>query len=387
MFLFLRITSSRADCLAAFAALGHIRGIGQRLVHGVALAVVFTVLLAVPAPGQIITFRDGVATRDNVLRPETPLEDATARIDDLEPGLEAVAPESFVVGDSFGSTQCCGDCPPGWTIRADGLFFNREGEAGVTLSSGFALGDFDFEEAARISVIRRRDCLDAWELAYLGPYEFTLFNQAAGAGLNTTLSSAVLDLSAFNNAVFQRQAYRSQFQSMEANRRCFGWDVISTLIGLRYLNIDEDLSFNSIDAQGALGLLSVETNNHLVGPQAGLELMFPVGRWSSITTLRGGAFANFLDSNARLFNAGTQQLATSDDEFDFSFMLEVGQYFTVQLTPAIKFRGGYEVGWLWGVALAPEQLPSPLTFNSGATLDSEGDVLYHGATAGLEINW
>ena len=260
--------------------------------------------------------------------------------------------------------------------------------------SGFTSGDFSgqtgvglcFGEGGRISLIRQIDCLDAWEVAFIGPYRWEESGQVAGVGLTSRLSSTTLNLSEFNNATLHTQNYRSQLNSLELNRRWFGWDVISTFAGVRYLNVGEDFLFDSTGAVGT-GVLAVETNNHLFGPQVGMELMFPLGRWMTTSTIKGGMFANATDGNAFVVNNGVLQFAASDDDIEFAANLEFGYFVSYQVTPRIKIRGGYEFWWLCGLALAPDQLTNTLTASSGAKVGTNSGTYYHGATAGVEVEW
>lgn len=304
----------------------------------------------------------------------------------FDPGSETDFEEpsdSFVLWD-HGSGNCCGDCPPAWRVRADGLLLNYEG-GGATLSHAFFLGDFNYEEGGRVSLTHHRDCLDAWELAYIGPYEWSAFGQATGVGLGSRLASTTVNLSEFNNATFHSQDYRTQLHSTEINRRWYGWDVISTLAGVRYINVDEDFLFNSTGPVST-GSLSIETNNHMVGPQIGLDLKFPLGNWMATTSAKGVLMANIADGNVRLVNAGTVQVANGDDDLDLATLIELGYYFSYQITPRVRLRGGYEFWWLYGVANAPSQIPNPITAQTGSVVE-EDDIYYHGATVGVEIVW
>ncbi len=52
----------------------------------------------------------------------------------------------------------------------------------------------------------------------------------------------------FNGAVFHRQIESARLQSFEFNRRWFAWDVVSTLIGIRGFQYNENYQFDTIDA-------------------------------------------------------------------------------------------------------------------------------------------
>jgi hypothetical protein len=60
---------------------------------------------------------------------------------------------------------------------------------------------------------------------------------------------------------------------------------------------------------------------------------------------------------------------------------------TFQLTDHLAMRCGYEVIWLDGAALAPRQIPVTNLGTGVASVDTSGNLVYHGASAGLELRW
>jgi hypothetical protein len=50
-------------------------------------------------------------------------------------------------------------------------------------------------------------------------------------------------------------------------------------------------------------------------------------------------------------------------------------------------RLGYNVIFIEGVALAPDQLDFTNTPSSGSGIDTDGSVFLHGINAGLEARW
>lgn len=308
------------------------------------------------------------------------------------------APSPMVEGEMFSTEEsgfepfgdewidCNPGCAPGWQIQADWVFLNREGDRGTAMSTSYLVNDFGYDEAMRVSVAHRYDCLVGWELAYMGPFEWTQRGQVAGAGLNSLLVAAGTNLSTFSNATSLQQTYTSKLQSFEANQKWWGWDVISTIAGLRYINVEEDFAFNTVSPLGA-GALNIATNNHLIGGQVGADLIYNVGRLGTTTRLRGGMYANVMDNSTILTNAGVLQVNTADDTVDFAALLELGYYFSYRVTRNISVRCGYEVSWLYGLALAHSQLDNPVSAFSGSTVDRDGDVFYHGGTVGVEVAW
>jgi len=52
-----------------------------------------------------------------------------------------------------------------------------------------------------------------------------------------------------------------------------------------------------------------------------------------------------------------------------------------------SLRAGYNLIWISGVALAPNQFDFTNTTTSGTTLADTGNVFLHGANLGLEAQW
>ena len=225
------------------------------------------------------------------------------------------------------------------------------------------------------------------EASYLGPFEWEQTGAAAGAGLDTLLGASGINMSAFNGAVSQQEVYTSFLQSAEFSQKWWGWDVISTSAGMRYIDLEEDLLFTSTNALAETGALAITTNNRLVGGQVGLDLFFPIRRVMSTTRFRASAYANFMDSTTVLSNAGVLQVNTDTDDVDFASLLEVGYYLSYYITPRISVRAGYEAMWLYGLALAPSQLTNPVSGATGVEINRDGDIFFHGGTVGVEVSW
>ena len=94
-----------------------------------------------------------------------------------------------------------------------------------------------------------------------------------------------------------------------------------------------------------------------------------------------------MDATTFLSDAGSVQIANSDEDLDFSALGELGMQLAYRVMPNVTLRGGYEVWWICGVAVAPEQLQGNLNPTTGQRIDAEGDTWYHGGTLGLEVTW
>jgi hypothetical protein len=134
----------------------------------------------------------------------------------------------------------------------------------------------------------------------------------------------------------------------------------------------------------------LRVHNRLIGPQVGVELLHPIGPTNLLTVsgrLKGGVYANMADSTTQLVNAGVVQLDNSADRTQLAATVDFGLLANLQLTPRLSLHGGYEVWYLTGVALAPEQNVSPMTLNTGRGMITDEDAWFHGATVGVQYTW
>lgn len=285
-------------------------------------------------------------------------------------------------------------CPSSLFGHVEAFALNREGDSGASLSDNFGLGGFGYERGARVTVGRAYDCLDGWELSFVGPFKWDLRGEFTGNAVNSRFLPAGgltgADVSAFVNTAFQRQRFTSELNSFEFNKKWWGWDVISTSVGLRYVNIREKLNLFSVgSAPGAdQGLFSIDTNNHLAGIQFGAELYQPIGnRWSFGGKLKLGPYGTFSDKRTRLTNAGLQIINNDADRAQLAFLGEGGFFANFRLTQRITLWAGYEAWYVYGVALAAEQAFVPMSPQTGTSTKKDGDIFYHGGTAGVQYAW
>ena len=294
-------------------------------------------------------------------------------------------------------------CPDTWYLRVEMPHFNREGNKGVSYSTGFRLDDFSFEPGGRLVLGRQRDCLEGWELIFTGMFEWEVederdhrapYNDNNGSpDFYTTLVPIDVDASSFLGAPYQYSRFRSRFDSLELVTKRWGWDVISCTSGLRYFDVTEEFELYSIATDESIGHLRMNTQNKALGYQLGVDVYYPVGRWTMEANLKGSVNANLARGQFRLENGGPWpdfgSLYGNDfSTVSFSGSVELGYHLNYQLSERMKLRAGYEALFLYGMAAAVEQLrDGTLRVNTGTHADTERWIVYHGGTFGLEIAW
>jgi hypothetical protein len=296
----------------------------------------------------------------------------------------------------------CGCCDPFWTVSADVLLWQRGGGNGVGLifADGF-LGvpgnpgpeilnardlTFDFQPDPRIGLIHcLNECysvegnfffIDSWTSAASRAtpmhVAFPGFVQAFlpppdGVGtflLGTDLFSAELNL----------------------RRRANDW--LTLMAGLRWIELHDLLTFQFQPNGGAAATMyTIDANNHLYGFQVGgLVDVWTNGLWSVNAWAKAGLFHNSADQLTNVFFPGVGTVGDQDDNTAFAGDLAITA--VRQLNDWLAFRIGYQLLWIDGVALAPDQLlgTNDVTVPI-AILENDSEVFFHGGFLGLEASW
>ena len=281
------------------------------------------------------------------------------------------------------------------SLLVEGLYFDRVGGF-FSRSDRFILDPYEYELGGRITYGTRKDDLNGSEISFVGPFEWeeAQTRQDAGGGLNSLFSTtpeggvAPGNLSAFNNARYHFQAIDSSLNNLEYNKVWHGWDVMKFVLGMRYTRVQDKYSFISRNNVGEVGTLFQETTNNLIGPQVGGELFYDVGERFSYS-LRGklGLMANLYDGQARLNNNGFLISNSDNDNVDFSGLFEFGATAHYQLGPSFRLRAGYEAWVLTEMATVRDNVDFQITRSIGRNTQNDDDIVFHGASVGLELFW
>ena len=266
---------------------------------------------------------------------------------------------------------CADECCPLWTIQAGAVILHRsnpdEGGDLLRLLDTIGVDDFDFGWTAGLEVaaLRRLQSGNSLELRYLGILDWDA------------------DDSRQLGPVTVGGDYSTQLNSTELNcRRCAGphW---TWLAGLRIIQLHEEFEFG-VDAPPLSLSLLANTDNHLYGGQFGGQLDWcPFAGPLAISGLvKAGVYGNYADvqfSQAGIVNISLPRV----DDWNTAFVGELGVVATYPLSDRWSLRGGYQLLYIDGVALATDQPLFVLT----PQLDADSSVLYHGAIFGLELAW
>ena len=186
----------------------------------------------------------------------------------------------------------------------------------------------------------------------------------------------------------------------------------TTLVGARYMRIDDDLQFrsdfeNMNTAATGFVAYNAEADNHLIGLQLGCNGIYRIGcscRWAVHCSANAGIYGNhstvqhYVDSPTGGGGVGVQCVSgtfstlhtngqaiddASNDSVATVAELRLGGSY--QCTCKWRLYGGYRATGIAGVALAYDQLESAQGSGlHGGYIDSCGSIFLHGIRAGVE---
>jgi len=292
------------------------------------------------------------------------------------------------------NNTCCPDICRRFYLGYETVYLQREGDQQYSLSQGNFLANNGYDAGHRITLGQMFDCTDGVEFVYMGSFTWERASQylSPGGALQSVLTAGggytAADVDTFNDAFRHQQGIRVNLQSFEVNRKWFAWDIMSTLIGIRVIQYNEQLSFDSVGQGNGAGFLRTDLQNFLLGGQIGSDIMRPISQRFSIgTRSRLGAFANFNTGELQVFNRGTRLIGSSRRSTDIAGLLQLGLIGRYRILPNLVATTGYEAMYLAGLATVSNQQYAPLNPGSGGSYDAGDGVLFHGGTFGLEYSW
>lgn len=277
---------------------------------------------------------------------------------------------------------------------------------------------FATQPGMRLFYGRKGDCAPGWEVGYLGVWG--MFGEDANVSAVNTLQAANplgAPVGSLNGAGVARATYRSSLNSAEANifsrwcdggydrsagepwRRCDNYHGgnVDWLAGFRWASLDEQaaLAFAPAPNLGS-GLYAVESSSNIFAAQVGARARAAWDRWAfeSWAKLALGGTA-MSQSQApivnSIINVGGQPVierpALSAAEGGVGFIGDMNFTLTYRLTETWGLRMGYNLIWLSGVALAPNQFDFSSPPGGGGELHGGSSVFLSGASLGLEARW
>ena len=315
-------------------------------------------------------------------------------------GDEAAATSAAVMPGWLGGGRSCWDLAVDalmlWQGNAQSLPLFLETGGGVVV---FNAQDMQTEMGAGVRTGLIRSIGDRYSIEgnYFQARPFNATgNVPAGGGPYELTNTGNLVFDDIESATVRSSGW---IQSAEVNwRKNECYSPITWLTGLRWIELNSqtnvDYAFANPNPYGS-GSINTASGNNLYGAQMGADMRLwnRGGAWRVNSIGKAGVFYNaasyqrssagFVTAEGADFPLGSVA-ATADQT---SFFGEVGLNSTYWITNWLAWRAGYTVLWASGVAVAAEQLPLNNFGDGTATINTNGSVLLHGVTTGIEARW
>jgi hypothetical protein len=322
------------------------------------------------------------------------------------PAADISCADNVIAGGGCSPGECgpCGPCGAGcwwaenWTVTADALLLFRgathgpqlltEPVSGSSLLNASDLG-FSGEAGPRLSVIRHCCSCDL-ELNY-----FAIDGWRSGVDFpNSAFPNGLGSLTVDDTIRFPVSDVlfvdRSRLYNAELNLRRRVTDSLTLLAGVRWVDFEDDYLAEGTAGSSTPFSETVRAHNHLFGAQIGGDafLLGHVGGLELHTVAKAGIFGDAAAQTTVFSNPpGLGPLSAAASGGHASFLGEIALLASYPLTKHATIRGGYEVMWIEGAALAPRQIPNTDLTSGIATLDASGGIFFNGATLGLDVTW
>jgi hypothetical protein len=253
-----------------------------------------------------------------------------------------------------------------------------------------------------------------WEVGYLGVYD--MFSRDLVPGPTATLQAAGglgFAESGFNEGVGGGADYASNVNSVEANavfhrwdggfnrgsrypwQRCVGYDggSLDWLAGFRWAELDETARLGILpDGAAQPNLYTVESTSNLFAAQTGVRGRMAFERWALEGWMKIGIAGTALAQSQSMTDALTgvpYRSPRSSDAGGMGMIADMNLSAVWRITEVWGVRAGYNLFWLTGVALAPDQWDFSAATGpaAGTALRGTGSVFFNGANLGLEARW
>lgn len=265
-----------------------------------------------------------------------------------------------------------------------------------------------YQNGGEVTVGYRMGCVHGIEATYwtLNPFHGEKTISDAAGQINSSFDFRTLELNGnpvngwFDNAMAQRIRRRDEFHNLEINyvhanlignpcsRFQFDW-----LAGARWFKFDENFLYSTTDTSTSFGVdeanevnYSIETQNNLIGVQTGFRGRLCIWRGLSVyTNSKFGVYNNCMTQRSSIYDGvGTYVYDIRSNKNDVSLLgeLDLGARYQFNCNWGVYL--GYRVVGVTGIALTENQIPQFMDdLADVARIDSNGDMILHGAMAGI----
>ena len=257
------------------------------------------------------------------------------------------------------------------------------------------VNNFEFEPGFRAAVVLNPSARNGFEgnFLYLQPWHGDK-SKHADQTLSFPFSRSEYS-NDFTDASFAKAQYTSHFWDAEFNywrhlspshANYFG---VATIVGLRYFHLNESFRLTMVKPPDKSSY-NIHTKNRLYGAQVGLDLQWNPTRWLSWEAfVKAGLAGN--DTHQHQFLGDDDNQVTlrdsSREKWESVVFADVAAEFGFRFLKFFYLHGGYEMIFLSGLSLAPEQISKRVGSNAGKKDHTHGNAIIHGLFAGLTVSF
>jgi len=253
-----------------------------------------------------------------------------------------------------------------------------------------------------------------WEVGYVGLYGMYghSLQTSDGSSLQAAGNLGLDPLSPLKNASVARAAYNSTLNSADINlvfhrfdggynrrsgnpwQRCQGYDGghIDWLAGLRWAGLEESAVLAMTASAPQPSTYTATTSSNLFAAQIGTRGRMAWERWAVEGWMKVGVAGTSVGQSQASFDSltlGTIRPAFSAHTAGMGLIADMNASMVYRLNETWGLRVGYNLFWLTGVALAPDQwdFSAVNAAGAGTRLNNNGSLFLSGAHLGLEAHW
>lgn len=334
---------------------------------------------------------------------------------------ETLAGDEAVMQEIRRSCSCCPQWPNYFVF--DALLLQRNNATNgqpIALSSDPAnpstlltTRDLQFPVAAgtRLLYGHRGSSGIGWEIGYLGVYGMNASNGVDGVNQEAVPGDIGQAVPGWATADVIGATYLSTLNIAEANvflfnccntcdrdavldcrrqRHCRCTDFLA---GFFWAGLDESASLDVTCCEGdPPSPYAVRSTSNLFGAQLGMRRRVDWCRWALEGTAKAGLAGTSVDQSSgpirsTLTGDFNWREPTQASRNGVGFLSTLNATAIYRISSHWGLRAGYNLIWLGGVALAPDQWDFTDTLASGTGINHGGGLFLHGVNLGLERRW
>ena len=256
-----------------------------------------------------------------------------------------------------------------------------------------------------------------WEIGYLGVFGMTtdtLLTDPADS-LRAAGTLGISPAAGLNNAATATYTGQASLNSLEANavfhefdggfdkgspypwqrRNDYDGGGVDWLAGVRWANLEDSATLGFLQAGAtAPNTYTVNATSNLFAAQTGLRGRLGWRDWAVDGFMKVGVAGTLLSQSQTMQNLVPTppfsfRSPRSGDHVGMGMIAEINLTATYRIDDVWGLRIGYDLMWLTGVALAPDQFD--FSANTGAAagtgVTGTGNLCLNGANLGLEARW